>query len=110
MDMVQFLSIAVSETYNAIPAHHLGPPAIVVSLLLSLVGTALIVQVTGWTSWLSPVPNFLALLVGSLLAHRLIGAFPLPGMPPVHQLLLTTLIGMSLGSFAILGALRPSQR
>jgi len=106
MDMVQFFS----DAWNAIPAHHLGLQAIAISLVLSLIGTALIVQVTGWHSWLSPVPYFLALILGSLISHRIIGAFPLPGMPPIHQLLMTTLIGMSIGSFAILATLRPSQK
>jgi hypothetical protein len=110
MDMFQFLSVAVTEAWYAIPAHHLSLQAIAISLMLSLIGTALIIQVTGWPSWLTPVPYFLALMIGSLIAHRIIGAFPLPGMPPVHQLLMTTLIGMSIGSFAILATLRPSQK
>jgi hypothetical protein len=110
MELLQVFSVAIAEAYNAIPAHRVGIEAAAVSLILSLAGTVFIVQVTGWTSWLSPLPNFIALFLGALLAHRLIGAFPLEGMPPIHQMLLTSLIGMSLGSFAILGALRPSQR
>lgn len=106
MDLFQ----ALTDFYNAIPANHVGMPAMVISLILCLVGTALIVQVVGWTSWLSPLPIFAALFTGAVVAHRLIGAFPLENMPPIHQLLLTTLIGMTLGSFVILGALRPAQR
>lgn len=106
MDLFQSLA----DIYNAIPANHVGVPAMVISLLLCLAGTALIVQVVGWTSWLSPLPIFAALFAGAVMAHRLIGAFPLEGLPLIQQLLMTTLIGMTLGSFAILGALRPSQR
>jgi hypothetical protein len=110
MDFVQFFSVAVAQTFESIPAHDITLQAIAISFLLSLAGTALIVQVMGWVSWLSPLPNFITLFVGALLAHRVVGGLPLPGMLPVHQIMLTTLIGMTIGTIVILGTLRPTQR
>ena len=70
----------------------------------------LILNHVGFKTWLDPLPYFVTLLVGSCLAHAMLGSLPLPGMAPLVQIMVTSLLGMTAGTLILMGYAKPEVR
>ena len=107
MDATEFLTETLPQFFGLVFSHEVTSQALFMSFVLSIGGTALILKLIGFKFWFDPIPYFLALFLGSVLAHGMVGEMPLPGMAPLAQILLTSLVGMTAGTLALMGYLKP---
>lgn len=110
MDATEFFTTTLPNLLSFVFRHEVHADALYLSLLLSAGGTAMILKHTGFKFWFDPVPYFLALFLGSYLAHSVVGYLPLPGMAPIGQMLVTTLLGMTAGTLLLLSYMKPDVR
>ena len=110
MDVTEFFSTTLPGFAALLFSHEVTPQAFFVSLLLSIGGTGLILNHVGFKTWLDPLPYFFTLLVGSCLAHGMLGSLPLPGMAPLVQIMVTSLLGMTAATLILMGYAKPEVR
>lgn len=107
MDISGFFTVTLPQALSAIELHPVMPLSFVMTVVMSACGTPLLMQATRRFDWVSPVPFFSILFLGAYFAHMLLGRIEIPGMSQLPQIMVITLFGMTLGTFALLATLRP---
>ena len=81
--------------------------AFLASLLFSAAGAFLLAHFTGAIGNLTLPLNFSALFIGTGLANILLDGIDIPAIQYEQEVMLFTLIGLIMGSFAMLWCIRP---
>lgn len=110
MDATEFFTATLPNLLAGLFQHPITGQAIILSLLLSVAGTVLILKHIGFRFWFDGIPYFCGLFIGSCLAHAMLGELPLPGLAPLAQLLVTSLIGMTVGTLTLMSLIKPEVR
>ena len=81
--------------------------ALLASLLFSAAGALLLSRFTGPIGQLTLAMNFSALFIGTGLANILLDGIDIPAIQYEQEVMLFTLIGLILASFAMLWCIKP---
>jgi hypothetical protein len=95
------------DTLEQLVRFDLSREALLTSLLFSAAGALLLSRFTGAIGQLTLPLNFSALFIGTALANILLDGIDVPAIQYEQEVLLFTLAGLIMGSFAMLWCLRP---
>jgi len=95
------------ETIEQLVRLDMSNEALLASLFFSSAGALLLARFTGAIGHLTLPLNFSALFIGTGLANILLDGIDIPAIQYEQEVVLFTLIGLILGSFAMLWCIRP---
>ena len=83
--------------------------ALLMSVIFSAAGTILLSQYTGTIGHLTIALNFSALFIGAGFTNIILAGVDIPAIHYQQEILLYTIIGLIIGSFAMLWLVRPER-
>jgi hypothetical protein len=95
------------ETIEQLVRLDMSNEALLTSLLFSAAGALLLSRFTGAIGDLTLPLNFSALFIGTGLANILLDGIDIPAIQYEQEVMLFTLVGLILSSFAMLWCIRP---
>ena len=95
------------DTIEQLVRLDMSSEALLTSLLFSAAGALLLSRFTGAIGQLTLPLNFSALFIGTSMANILLDGIDIPAIQYEQEVMLFTLIGLIMGSFAMLWCIRP---
>ena len=95
------------DTIEQLVRLDMSSEALLTSLLFSAAGALLLSRFTGAIGQLTLPLNFSALFIGTSMANILLDGIDIPAIQYEQEVMLFTLIGLIIGSFAMLWCIRP---
>jgi len=105
--LTNMLYSSLYDTIEQLVRLDMSREALLTSLLFSAAGALLLSRFTGAIGQLTVPMNFSALFIGTALANILLDGFDVPAIQYEQEVLLFTLVGLIIGSFAMLWCIRP---
>ncbi len=102
------LNMSISDVINYFTYITISNEAALFSLFFSLVGSAILAKFTGTIGNLTIPLNFSALFVGAFLANWFLKGYDVPTILYQQELLLFTIVGMTISSFVVLWFASPA--
>jgi hypothetical protein len=96
------LNISIADMINSLTRISIANDALVICLLFSGIGAAILAKFTGKIGEITIPVGFAVLFIGSFLANWALGGINIPVMVRQQELLVFTILGMSFSSFILL--------